>query len=319
MNEMYLNQLDRRRSRTGCLAIAALVLVLVAIAVAVTIQRRGRDAVPGDEEALPAMATQPAAPAAPASTTRSATRPATPATPATPASDQGARLMEQARAAVGENRLVEARDLAWRVLDESQNAAARAAAEELLGEVHTTLVFSRHPMPEKVDYRVRSGDTLAVLARRNGTTVDLLRKSNGITGDVIRIDQHLRILNATFSLKVSKSRNDLVVYMNDRFFKRYRVGTGEFATTPEGTFVIDERIPRPVWWTDGRQIPYGHEDNLLGTHYLKLDVPGYGIHGTWEPESIGYQSSAGCVRLLNEDIEELYTLLPVGVEVVIEE
>jgi LysM repeat protein len=313
MTEMYLNQLDRRRSRTGCLAIAALVVVLVAVAVVVTIQRRGGDAVPGDDEGLPAMATQSAAPAAATRVVRG------PATTITPATDQGARLLEQARAALGENRLGEARDLAWRVLDESQNASARAAAGDLLGEVHTTLVFSRHPMPEKEDYRVRPGDTLAVLARRFGTTVDLIRQSNGITGDVIRIDQHLRILNASFRLEISKSRNDLVVYMNDRFFKRYPVGTGEFATTPEGAFVIEERIPRPVWWKDGRQIPYGHEDNLLGTHYLKLDVPGYGIHGTWEPESIGHQSSAGCVRLLNEDIEELYTLLPVGVEVVIEE
>ena len=58
---------------------------------------------------------------------------------------------------------------------------------------------------------------------------------------------------------------------------------------------------------------------MLGTHWLSLDLPGYGIHGTWEPDTVGKQESAGCIRLVNADIEELYTLLPVGTPVVIQE
>jgi len=48
-----------------------------------------------------------------------------------------------------------------------------------------------------------------------------------------------------------------------------------------------------------------------------LNVPGYGIHGTWEPDTIGRQSSAGCIRLLNDDVAELFVMLPVDTPVII--
>jgi len=49
------------------------------------------------------------------------------------------------------------------------------------------------------------------------------------------------------------------------------------------------------------------------------DVRGYGIHGTWEPSSIGKAESAGCIRMRNEEVEELYSLIPNGTAVEIVE
>ncbi|GIQ63086.1 hypothetical protein PACILC2_16540 [Paenibacillus cisolokensis] len=46
------------------------------------------------------------------------------------------------------------------------------------------------------------------------------------------------------------------------------------------------------------------------------DTP-YAIHGTDEPETVGGDNSLGCVRMLREDLEELYDLVPIGTEVVI--
>ena len=191
-------------------------------------------------------------------------------------------------------------------------------AEALLGEVNIELVLSPHDMPEKTEYTVQPGDSLAKLAKEYGTTVELLQKGNMVRGSMIRVGDRLRIFRGAFSLRISKSDNDLVVYMNDRFFKRYAVGTGEYNRTPVGDFEINDRIPQPTWWRpDGKAIPYGDPDNELGTHWLSLNIKGYGMHGTWEPDTIGKQASAGCIRLLNEDIEELYTLLPVGTPVTI--
>lgn len=310
MSDLYLNDMDRRRSRTGCIAVAGVALVLLIALLFILFGRGGTDDIL-TTDTVDQSSEQTMEATEPSGRNRD--------TAAVPEDDPGGALMEQARQAREQDDYLAARNLGWRVLDESQDPAAHKEAEALLNEVNVALVMTRRAMPEKVNYTIQSGDTLGVLARRFGTTVDLIRLSNNLRGDIIRIDDRLRILEATFSIEISKSDNELVLYMNDRFFKRYPVGTGEFATTPEGEFVIEERIPRPVWWKDGRQIPYGHPDNLLGTHYLKLDEPGYGIHGTWEPESIGHQSSAGCVRLLNENIEELYTLLPTGVKVIINE
>ena len=58
-------------------------------------------------------------------------------------------------------------------------------------------------------------------------------------------------------------------------------------------------------------IPPG-PDNPLGTRVLKLEMPGYLIHGTNQPYGVGMRVSHGCVRLYPENIEFLYTLVDVG-------
>lgn len=54
----------------------------------------------------------------------------------------------------------------------------------------------------------------------------------------------------------------------------------------------------------------------LGTRRLDLG-DGYGIHGTDEPKSVGQSVSHGCVRMLNQDVEQLYPMVPVGTAVYI--
>ena len=58
-------------------------------------------------------------------------------------------------------------------------------------------------------------------------------------------------------------------------------------------------------------------DNPLGTRVLKLDMPGYLIHGTNQPYGVGMRVSHGCVRLYPENIEFLYALVDVGETVTI--
>ncbi len=310
MTDMFLSQLNRNRSRTGCLVVAALAVVLLAGGLFLLFRSTDDDRVE----------TAPVSPETPAAETTDPEREQPVRDETVPADDPGTALLQQAREAKAAQQYAAARDYAWQVLDESRDNRARTQAEELLNEVNITLVMNPWPMPEKVDYTIQRGDTLGGLARRFNTTIELIQRGNRLSGSMIRQGDRLRILDAEFSVHVNKTRNDLVVYMNDRFFKRYDVGTGEYQRTPVGEFTITERIAQPTWWRpDGRAVPYGTTNNVLGTHWLSIDVPGYGIHGTWEPDSIGYQSSAGCVRLLNEDIEELYTLLPTGVPVVIED
>lgn len=61
-------------------------------------------------------------------------------------------------------------------------------------------------------------------------------------------------------------------------------------------------------------IPPG-PDNPLGAYALRLGLPGYLIHGTNKPYGVGMRVTHGCVRLLPEDIEELFGRVPVGTPV----
>ena len=58
-------------------------------------------------------------------------------------------------------------------------------------------------------------------------------------------------------------------------------------------------------------------DNPLGRHALRLNMPGYLIHGTNKPFGVGMRVSHGCVRLYPKNIEQLYALVDVGEDVAI--
>lgn len=59
-------------------------------------------------------------------------------------------------------------------------------------------------------------------------------------------------------------------------------------------------------------------NNPVGTVWLGLSIPGYGIHGTPIPERIGRAESHGCFRLANWNAEKLYELVRPGTRVLIE-
>ena len=246
--------------------------------------------------------------------------PVAPAATAPAPVPDAAKQLAEARELCKNDRCLQARDLCQQILDKNKDGAIRAEAEALLGEANSTLAFSRRPMPEKTDYTVQVGDTLAGLAKKFTTTKEMIRRSNNFSGDVIRVGDRLRVLNAKWAVTVNKNDNDLLVTMNDKFFKRYGVGTGQYSMTPTGTFHVVSRIEHPTWYrAGGTPIPYGDTNNVLGTHWISLDIPHYGIHGTWETNTIGQQSSQGCIRLLNSNVEELYILLPEGTPVTITE
>lgn len=116
---------------------------------------------------------------------------------------------------------------------------------------------------------------------------------------------------------------------------RYGVGVGrEEGFNFQGEAVIARKAEWPKWTPTKDMIareperygPYrdgmpGGEENPLGPRALYLYKDGkdtlYRLHGTLEPRTIGTMVSSGCVRLLNQDIIDLYDRVPVGTKVVV--
>ncbi len=237
------------------------------------------------------------------------------------------QALAQIRSRVAAHELAQARVDCYQALAQCQDPAIVSDVERLLGQINIDLLLTPEAMPEKEEYIVQAGDSLERIAKKFGTTVELIRQNNNLKRNMIHPGDCLRIFKATLIIEVSKSRNDLLLKANDLFFRRYRVGTGQYGKTPVGTFVISDKIAEPPWWRpDGKMIPFGDKENVLGTRWMSItpiegtpNVSGYGIHGTWEPDTIGKQASAGCVRMANSEVEELFLLTPVGTRVVITE
>lgn len=120
------------------------------------------------------------------------------------------------------------------------------------------------------------------------------------TGTYLEKQNNLAIL-----IEVDKKRLSVIDRNTGEIIKTYVVATGkENSPTPLGTF----RIVEKARWGGG-----------FGSRWLGLDVPWgkYGIHGTNKPGSIGFNASAGCVRMRNKDVEELYDMVDYNTTVTI--
>jgi hypothetical protein len=111
---------------------------------------------------------------------------------------------------------------------------------------------------------------------------------------------------------VSLEDRKLALIEDGQVKKIYTVAVGKPSTpSPEGTFTIARRVANPVYRHNGKVVMPGPH-NPVGTRWMGLSIPGYGIHGTNEPSSIGKAASHGCVRMAKADLEEFYELVAVG-------
>jgi lipoprotein-anchoring transpeptidase ErfK/SrfK len=99
-----------------------------------------------------------------------------------------------------------------------------------------------------------------------------------------------------------------------------------FDPSPQGDFAIGTITENPWWHYQPRILAHVPDDrpdakippgpnNAVGRVWMSLSVPHYGIHGTKSPETIGYATSAGCVRLTNWDALFLSRRVPLGTPV----
>lgn len=236
----------------------------------------------------------------------------------------------QAAAALAEQELSsgrkwEARNLLSFAYERVSNVQMRKSYAARMEDINTDLVWGPAGSKDSVIYQVQPGDYLSKLAAKFNCPYRLIMKINGIKDPrKLRVGQRLKILASAsggpmrMSILVDKSEFRLSVYLNGHFLREYHVGIGQHDFTPAGEFIIGERLEKPEY----RGIKHGDPKNILGDYWITLEndnYPGLGIHGTTEPESIGTKSSLGCIRMRNEEVGELYRIVPKGTKVTIRE
>ncbi len=236
-----------------------------------------------------------------------------------PAKPAWALRWEKAKDLVGQGSLLEAERVYEALLQLERLGKNKAKIREEYEALKVKIIFSPLETPDSLFHTIAPGDTLSHLAKKYGTTVQLLQRSNGISGDRIYAGKKLKVTKLKFSLLVEKAASRMTLLADGEPLKRYRVATGEKGSTPPGEFKIVNKLENPTWFNEGKVIPPESPENILGTRWLGFDLPGFGIHGTTLPETIGKQASKGCIRMLDPDVEEIYALLPVGTAVAVRE
>jgi len=118
----------------------------------------------------------------------------------------------------------------------------------------------------------------------------------------------------------------LYLVLGDGRALRYGIGVGRQGFAWAGVQSITKKAEWPDWTPPPEMLerqPYlprfmaGGPGNPLGARAMYLGGTEYRIHGTNAPETIGTRVSSGCIRLVNEDVIDLYSRVNVGAKVIV--
>ena len=230
--------------------------------------------------------------------------------------------LQEAAALLADEKPGEARTVLTRLILSAPEGPAREKVKAELVALNDLLFFSRNPSEHSEMVTVQPGDSLALIAKRQGKDyyfAELIKTVNGIKDEKrLRLGRKLKVPKGAFSALVEKRAHRIIIFLEGDYIKEYPIAIGAPTTpTPEETFTIATKQPKPDWYApDGNLYKYGHPKNVLGTRWLgfaeKGEYQSYGIHGTNDPNSIGRNVSNGCVRMLNKDVEEIFSMLQIG-------
>jgi lipoprotein-anchoring transpeptidase ErfK/SrfK len=129
------------------------------------------------------------------------------------------------------------------------------------------------------------------------------------------------------TIVVKTSERRLYLILDQAHAMRYPVGVGKAGKQWAGTTQIDGKYRNPAWSPPDQVkrdkpsmpdvIAGGSPRNPMGVAAMTLAGGEYAIHGTNMPGSVGHFVSYGCIRMLNDDVSDLYQRVSVGTTVVV--
>lgn len=112
----------------------------------------------------------------------------------------------------------------------------------------------------------------------------------------------------------------LLAFSGKRLIYEFPITVGaDTGPSPTGEFEVVNRLKNPWYTPDDKPAQPPGTNNPLGTRWIGIDKPHYGIHGTKDPETIGTRASEGCIRLRNKHVEKLYSHVDRGTRVIIKD
>ncbi len=245
------------------------------------------------------------------------------------------QAMAEAAKQESAGRPVEARTTLNRALHDARaTEAEREAIRDRMSRLNDLLIFSSTIVPGEPytsSAVVQGGDSLTKITNANGLATDwrfVMRINNIAAPNKLAVGQKLKLIKGPFHAVVSKSKFRLDLYIgepdangNRTYVRSFPVGLGEFGSTPIASFIVrpNSKLINPSWRNPrtGEFFTADDPKNPLGEYWVGLDpadaasaqYTDYGLHGTVDPDSIGYEKSMGCIRLAEPDIRLLYEVL----------
>jgi LysM repeat protein len=226
-------------------------------------------------------------------------------------------------------KIIAARDSLNQLLSTPLADQQRKYVKNLLSDLAAKWLFSRTVYPDdKLSdaYKVVPGDRLIVIGKQYKVPYQFLMQINNIKKpQELRAGESIKIIDGPFHARIDCSSHTLDLYLKNCYVSSFPVGLGRTGReTPTGLWLVKPggKLISPTWTDPDNGKTYLAEDpdyplgsrwiGLIGTKGNAKDRTGFALHGTKDRNSIGKNSSRGCIRMHDKDIILMYNLMMPG-------
>ena len=230
--------------------------------------------------------------------------------------DPGKRVFDQAMDLIRRREMDAAREKFTEIIGVYRDSERYAAAREVLGEMNLDRLFSRVPMPGKLEYTVgrTRQDNLNAISTKFRTTIAYIKRVNNLLGTVIHPGDRLVLYPLDFEVEVRLSEKRLTLLKEGQYFKDYTI--------------VGHHLPFPKL---GKETTIGETPGLLNGKKIRPDDERYTSAQKWiqtvakgsrggiifcpEPPAPpeGTPPSPAGIYLSSEDMHELSTIIRPGI------
>jgi LysM repeat protein len=224
----------------------------------------------------------------------------------TPTPDQGIVMLERANREIESGNKEAGKKILLAIVQNLPDSQKNIEARALLSGLNIQEFFSSEPGPNKAEYTVARGDSMARIANKTRCAAELIFKANGLDNLTIQPGQRFVIPKGEFSLLINLKKQDVTLLDRGVFFRWYK--PLEFrlsAKTAPGQFKIHEKIA----WAAGARVAFGEKNYLGSSRWIVLSIKGIAIYSETNPQSPNAQKPANGIMLAPPDMEELFAIV----------
>lgn len=232
----------------------------------------------------------------------------------TPTPDQGVTMLEQANHQIERGDKESGEKILLALIQNLPDSEKNNDAKKLLSSLNVREFFSTQPGPDKTEYVVVRGDSMAKIAGKTKCAPELIFKANGLDSLTIQPGQKFIIPRGEFSLLINLKKRDLTLLNQGVFFRWYEPLEFKFpAKTVPGQYKIHEKIA----WSAGTQVAFGEKNYLGSSRWIVISSNGIAIYSETNPQSPNAPKPANGIMLAAPDMEELFALVAKDTPVIV--
>jgi LysM repeat protein len=224
----------------------------------------------------------------------------------TPTPDPGIAMFEQAKEQIASGDQGDAQKVLIALVQSFPDSTRINDARKSLGDLNIAAFFSPEPSPDKTEYVVARGDSIARIALKTKSPAELIFKANGLNSLTIQPGRKLIIPRGQFSLVINTKKGDVTLMNNGTFFRWYK--PLEVKLPPKvvlGQFKTREKIA----WSEGGRVAFGEKKYMGSSRWLVVSGSGFTLYSETNPEMPNVQKPGAGMMLNPADMEELFALV----------